>query len=45
MKLKKKKFNYTKWFKAEITIKRIKIKIEIKNKFYIWLTAEIEKKN
>ena len=35
MKLKKNNFNYTKGFKAEIAIKRIKIKIEIQNKFYI----------
>ena len=34
MKLKKNNFNYIKGFK-KITIKRTRIKIEIKNKFYI----------
>jgi hypothetical protein len=29
----------------KITIKRIRIKIEIQNKFYIWLKGEIKKKN
>jgi hypothetical protein len=29
----------------KIAIKRIRIKIEIQNKFYIWLKGKIEKKN
>ena len=29
----------------KIAIKRIRIKIEKQNKFYIWLNGEIEKKN
>jgi hypothetical protein len=46
MKLKKKNLNYVKAFKIKkITIKRMRIKIEIENKFYILLKDEIEKKN
>jgi len=41
----KKKSNIQKDLKQKITNKRIKIKIEIQNKFYIWLKGEIEKKN
>jgi len=43
----KKAINYKKKKdpKQKITIKRIKIKIEIQNKFYFWLRGEIEKKN
>ena len=43
--IQKNNFNYTKVFKLEIAIKRIRIKIEIQNKVYIWLTGEIEKRN
>jgi hypothetical protein len=46
MKLKKKNLNYVKAFKIKkITIKRMRIKIVIENKFYILLKDEIEKKN
>jgi len=38
----KKKFNYTEGLKK---IKRMTIKIEIQNKFYIWLKVENEMKN
>jgi hypothetical protein len=31
--------------KQKIAIKRMRIQIEIQNKFYIWLKGEIEKKN
>jgi hypothetical protein len=42
MKLKKN----SKWFKTKkITIKKIRIKIEIQNKFYLLLKDEIKKKN
>jgi hypothetical protein len=41
--IEKKKFNYTKEFR-KTTIKRMKINIKKRNKFYIWLKAEIEKK-
>jgi DNA segregation ATPase FtsK/SpoIIIE-like protein len=37
--------NIQKDLKQKITNKRIRIKIEIQNKFYIWLKGEIEKKN
>ena len=44
-KIKKKNFNYTKVFRTKITIKKIRIKIKTKNKFYFWLNGEIENKN
>jgi hypothetical protein len=37
-------FNYVKGLK-NIKIKRIKIKIKIQNKFYIYIKGEIEKKS
>jgi hypothetical protein len=44
--IEKKNLNYVKAFKIKkITIKRMRIKIEIENKFYILLKDEIEKKN
>ena len=43
-KIKKNSFNYIKGFK-KIKIKRMMIKIEIQNKFYIWMKGEIKKKN
>jgi hypothetical protein len=43
MKLKKKIQIYKR--AQKIAIKRIRIKIQISNKFYIWLKGEIEKKN
>jgi hypothetical protein len=42
MKLKRKTSNYTKGLKK---IKRIRIKIEKQNYFFIWLKGVIEKKN
>jgi hypothetical protein len=44
MKLKKIYLNYTKEFKTKNNDKKIKIKIEIQNKFYFWLKGKIEKK-
>jgi len=41
----KKNINYTKYLKQKITIKRMMIKIKIKEKIYFWLKSEIEKKN
>jgi hypothetical protein len=43
----KNNFNYTKGFKTKknMTIKRMRIKIEIPSKFYLLLNIEIEKKN
>ena len=38
----KNKLNYAKGLK-KIAIKRIRIKIKIQNKFYIWLKGEIKK--
>jgi hypothetical protein len=44
--IEKKNLNYVKAFKIKkITIKRMRIKIVIENKFYILLKDEIEKKN
>ena len=44
-KIEKKKSIIQKNSKQSITNKRMRIKIEIQNKFYIWLKGEIEKKN
>jgi len=38
-----KKINYSKEF-LKVEIKKMRIKIKIQNKFYIWLKGEIKKK-
>jgi len=42
--IEKKNFNYTQWFFFK-SIKKMRIKIQILNKIYIWLKDEIKKKN
>jgi hypothetical protein len=44
--MKLKKINYTKGFKIKkIKNKRMRMKIEIQNKFYFWLKCEIKNKS